>query len=72
MGVAPGGEQEILARTNYSSLARKLYVPPHHYVVYRIGLVTGKTEGEMWASVFVSTEFQDLIIPFRYTLQGFI
>ena len=65
MGVAPGDQQDILARTNFSSLARRLYVPPHHYVVYRIGLMTGKVEGEMWASVFVSTEFQDLVVPFR-------
>jgi len=66
MGVGEGNETDIMARTNLTTFPRKLYVPPNHYVVYRIGLLTGNKEGEMWASVFVSTEFEDVIVPFKF------
>ena len=35
-------------------------------MVYRIGLVSGVEEGEFHASVFVSTEFEELRVPFRF------
>merc|ERR1711892_305396 len=69
MGVGPGNKTELLSPTyNHSSLSRKLYVSPSHYVVYRVGLLSGAEEGEFHASVFVNTEFQELKVPFRFRI----
>jgi hypothetical protein len=37
MGVGEGGEEDVAGLTNITQLARKLYVLPGHYVVYRLG-----------------------------------
>jgi hypothetical protein len=37
MGVGEGGEEDVAGLTNITQLARKLYVLPGHYVVYRFG-----------------------------------
>ena len=66
MGVSVGNETTIAAKQNFSDLAKKLFVMPGHYVVYRIGLQSGTEEGEFHASVFVSTEFEELRVPFRF------
>ncbi len=66
MGVSMGNETTIAAKQNFSDLAKKLFVMPGHYVVYRIGLQSGTEEGEFHASVFVSTEFEELRVPFRF------
>ena len=66
MGVSVGNETTIAAKQNFSDLAKKLFVMPGHYVVYRIGLQSGTDEGEFHASVFVSTEFEELRVPFRF------
>ena len=66
MGVSMGNETTIAAKQNFSDLAKRLFVMPGHYVVYRIGLLSGSEEGEFHASVFVSTEFEELHIPFRF------
>ena len=66
MGVALGNETVISSRENFTDLARRLYVMPGHFVIYRIGLMSGGEEGEFHASVFVSTEFEELHIPFRF------
>ena len=36
MGVAEGNEDDVAALANMTQLARKLYVLPGHYVVYRL------------------------------------
>ena len=66
MGVALGNETTVASRQNFTDLARRLYVMPGHYVVYRIGLLSGAEEGEFHASVFVSTEYEELQVPFRF------
>ena len=66
MGTAYGNETAIAAKQNFSDLAKRLFVMPGHYVVYRIGMLTGSEEGEFHASVFVSTEFEEMRVPFRY------
>ena len=40
MGVDSGNETDIMSRNNLTSLPRKLYVLPGHYVVYRFDLDT--------------------------------
>jgi len=66
MGVAEGNETNVVARQNYSDMQRRLYVSPDHYVVYRIGILSGSTEGEYHAQVFVSTEYEEIAVPFRF------
>ena len=66
MGVAMGNETKIASKQNYSDLAKRLFVMPGHFVLYRIGLVSGSEEGQFQASVFVSTEFEELSVPFRF------
>ena len=41
MGVAMGNETTVASRENFTDLARRLYVMPGHFVVYRIGLTSG-------------------------------
>ena len=66
--VMPGTENEKLAEPQLSIGQKKSseVVFAGHYVVYRIGLVSGVEEGEFHASVFVSTEFEELRVPFRF------
>ena len=66
--VMPGEEYEKLAEPQLSIGQKKSseVVFAGHYVVYRIGLVSGVEEGEFHASVFVSTEFEELRVPFRF------
>ena len=66
MGVAMGNETKIAAKQNYSDLAKRLFVMPGHFVVYRIGLLSGGEEGQFQASVQVSTEFEEMSVPFRF------
>ena len=66
MGVAMGNETKVAAKQNYSDLAKRLFVMPGHFVVYRIGLLSGGEEGQYQASVQVSTEFEELSVPFRF------
>lgn len=66
MGVAMGNETKIAAKQNYSDLAKRLFVMPGHFVVYRIGLLSGGEEGQYQASVQVSTEFEEMSVPFRF------
>ena len=66
MGVAMGNETTVASRENFTDLARRLYVMPGHFVVYRIGLTSGGEEGEFHASVFVSTEYEEHQVPFRF------
>jgi len=66
MGVAMGNETTVASRENFTDLARRLYVMPGHFVVYRIGLTSGADEGEFHASVFVSTEYEEHQVPFRF------
>ena len=66
MGVAMGNETKISSKQNYSDLAKRLFVMPGHFVLYRIGLLSGSEEGQYQASVFVSTEFEELSVPFRF------
>ncbi len=67
MGVAPGDEEDIAVRTNYSEgLHRRLVIPPGHYMVFRIGLMTKDLEGEHNASVFVDTDFHAFHVYFRF------
>jgi hypothetical protein len=40
----------------------------YQFTLFRIGLLTNKKEGEVHASVFVSTEFHELQVPFRSDL----
>merc|ERR1711962_247396 len=47
-------------------LARRLYVLPGHFILFRIGLLSGAEEGEFHASVFVSSEYEELRVPFRF------
>ena len=66
MGVAMGNETKVAAKQNYSDLAKRLFVMPGHFVVYRIGLLSGGEEGQYQASVQVSTEFEEMSVPFRF------
>jgi len=66
MGMAPGNESQLAGRQNFSDLSRRLYVLPGHYIVFRIGLQSGAEEGEFHASVFVSSEYEELRVPFRF------
>ena len=66
MGVAMGNETTVASRENFTDLARRLYVMPGHFVVYRIGLTSSADEGEFHASVFVSTEYEEHQVPFRF------
>lgn len=66
MGVAEGNETDVVARQNYTEMHRRLYVAPKHYVIYRIGMLSGSVEGEFHASVFVSTEYEEISVPFRF------
>ena len=61
-----GNETKIASKQNYSDLAKRLFVMPGHFVLYRIGLMSGSEEGQYQASVFVTTEFQELSVPFRF------
>ena len=65
MGVSMGNETTIATKQNFSDLNKKLFVMPGHYAVFKIGMATGSEEGEFHASVFVSTEFEEMHIPFR-------
>ena len=65
MGIAPGNETELAARSNFTGLARRLYVLPGHFILFRIGLLSGAEEGEFHASCFVSSEYEELRVPFR-------
>ena len=65
MGIAPGNETDLSGRSNFTDLARRLFVLPGHYIVFRIGLLTGAEEGEFHASCFVSSEYEELRVPFR-------
>ena len=65
MGIAPGNETELASRSNFTGLARRLYVLPGHFILFRIGLLSGAEEGEFHASCFVSSEYEELRVPFR-------
>ena len=65
MGIGPGAEAELVAKSNFTGLARRLYVLPDHFILFRIGLLSGAEEGEFHASCFVSSEYEELRVPFR-------
>jgi len=66
MGIGPGAEAELVAKSNFTGLARRLYVLPDHFILFRIGLLSGAEEGEFHASCFVSSEYEELRVPFRF------
>ncbi|XP_066949004.1 transmembrane protein 131 isoform X11 [Macrobrachium rosenbergii] len=43
----------------------KLFLKPHHYAAFRIGVLTPDTEGIFIAESFVQTQFEQIKIPFR-------
>ena len=69
MGVERGNETQILRRANFSGMTRRLYIPPGHYMVFRIGILTSSdAEGETAASVYVETDYHSFKVLFRYTV----
>lgn len=46
-------------------LSFQLFLKPHHYAVFRIGVLTPDTEGIFIAEAFVQTQFEQIKIPFR-------
>ena len=65
MGVSAGNETTIASKHNFSDMTKKLFVMPGHYAMFKIGMRTGGEEGEFHASVTVTTEFEQITIPFR-------
>lgn len=43
----------------------QLFLKPHHYAAFRIGVLTPDTEGVFLAESFVQTQFEQIKIPFR-------
>ena len=66
MGVEKGGKSEVMRRANFTGMARGLKIPPGHYMVFRVGILTPTTEGETNGTVFVETEFELLDIQFKF------
>lgn len=59
---------QILQRSNFSTgLVRRLLIPPGHYMVFRIGVLTSAdAEGESNASVYVETDYHAFRVYFRF------
>ena len=66
MGVEMGNETQILQRANFSNMARKLSIPPGHYMVFRISIQTPDEEGLTNATVFIDTDYHFFLLPFRF------
>jgi hypothetical protein len=66
MGVEEGNETEILQRANFSNMARKMSIPPGHYMVFRISIQTPEEEGMFNATVFIDTDYHAFLLPFRF------
>ena len=66
MGVAKGNETVIASRENFTDLTRQLYVMPGQFVVYRVGLTSPQEEGEFHGKVFVTTEYEEQQVVFRF------
>ena len=45
---------------------RRLYIPPDHYMVFRVGILTKDEEGETKGSVFIETDFHSFDVHFRF------
>lgn len=68
MGVGEGNESQILQRSNFSDMTRRLVILPGHYMVFRIGVLTKESEGENSGSVFVDTDYHRFDVDFRFTV----
>ena len=69
MGVEPGNETQILQRGNFSNMARRLQIPPWHYMAFRIGIATRDTrEGQYNGTVYVETDRHKFEVPFTFTV----
>lgn len=65
MGVEEGNLTTIKNRNNMTYTSKSLFLKPHHYAVFRIGVLTPDTEGIFIAEAFVQTQFEQIKIPFR-------
>lgn len=68
MGVDLGDEADILRRANFSDMPRRLAIPPGHYMVFRIGVLTKEREGATEATVFVDTDFHSFEVKFAFVV----
>ncbi|XP_071538431.1 transmembrane protein 131 isoform X3 [Panulirus ornatus] len=65
MGVEEGNMTTIKSRNNMTYASKSLFLKPHHYAAFRIGVLTPDTEGIFIAESFVQTQFEQIKIPFR-------
>ena len=67
IGVAEGNATDIIERPSFEGMTRKLIIPPGHYLIFRLGILTSATtEGAFEGSVYVDTSYHVFKVPYKF------